>query len=426
MTKGCLTLVSLGPGGLDYLPPIARDAIQSSETVIGYRFYLDLIRQVIVPGQSVIESSLGEEMKRATQAIELAVAGQRVAMVSSGDVGIYGMAGPTFEALHARGWQPGDLPDVCVIPGISALQAVAARLGAAIAHDFCAISLSDLHTPWPVIARRIDAAGWGDFVIALFNPRSRERDWQLAEAQRLLLLHRSSDTPVAVARNATRPDEGLAITTLGALDAARVDMFTLVIVGNSQTVHLGGQLATPRGYTHVHLPDIQLIAHQSAAAAQTYSYPINLVSLRDLPIVVVGGGPVAERKVQVMLNAGAHVRLISPTITPRLEVQVQSGRVEWVARQYRPGDVAGARLAVAATNNRQVNAGIARECHTGGILVNVADAPGECDFTVPAVARRDGLTIAVSTDDYNPGRAVRVRNQLLAMEHYSLDRESCE
>ncbi len=418
-----LTLISLGPGGLEYLPPIARQAIESAEIVIGYRLYLDFIRPLLSPTQTVIESALGEEMDRANRAIDLAAEGKRAALVSSGDVGIYAMAGPVYEALRARNWQTGDRLDsleVQVIPGISALQAAAAQLGAPMAHDFCAISLSDLHTDWAVIARRIDAAGRGDFVIAFFNPRSRERDWQLVEAQRILLLHRSPDTPVALARSVTRPEEQITLTTLGALDVTQVDMFTLVIVGNSQTARLGGQLATPRGYTV--LSTDTCTGTQVRCGTDEWddgnweNYPITFTTLRNVPVVVVGGGPVAERKTRGLLAAGARVRLIAPQITSVLQKHIEAGEVEWVTRPYRAGDVMGARLAFAATNDRAVNAAIARECRAAGIPVNVADSSAECAFTLPAVARRDGLTIAVNTAEHDPSRAARVRDRLLQLD----------
>lgn len=247
--QGQLTIVSLGPGDLNYLAPAARAALQAADVIVGYRFYVSLIRDLLAPQQQIVDSELGEEMARANLAIDLAVRGQRVALVSSGDAGVYAMAGPVFEALANRGWTTGSMPTVEVIPGISALQAAAARLGALIAHDFCTISLSDLHTEWPIIARRVEAAAVGDFVIGFYNPRSAGRHWQLAEACRILLTQRSAATPVAIARHLMRPAEQITLTTLGELDVEQVDMMTLVIVGNSQTVRLGAHLATPRGYT---------------------------------------------------------------------------------------------------------------------------------------------------------------------------------
>lgn len=247
MANGKLTLVSLGPGDLQYLPPAAHQALAEAEVVIGYGVYLHLIAALLdSERQHIIKRPLGAEMERAREALELAHAGAHVALVSGGDVGIYAMAGPVFQQLAALGLD--DAPPIEVVPGISAVQAVAARLGAPIAHDFCCISLSDLLTPWELIERRVRAAGEADFVIAFYNPRSRERDWQLEQARRILLEERARHTPVAIARAVTRPDEQITLTTLGELDVQQVDMFSLVLVGNSQTRRLGRWLATPRGY----------------------------------------------------------------------------------------------------------------------------------------------------------------------------------
>jgi cobalt-precorrin 5A hydrolase / precorrin-3B C17-methyltransferase len=174
-----------------------------------------------------------------------------VALVSSGDAGIYGLAALVFELLD-RGDHPGwRRIDITVVPGLSALQAAAARLGAPLGHDFCAVSLSDLLTPWPVIERRLHAAAEGDFVLALYNPRSERRQDQLAAARNILLRHRPAETPVALARNLGRAGESVAVTTLGALAPDAVDMLTLVLVGSSATRLLPGtppRLYTPRGY----------------------------------------------------------------------------------------------------------------------------------------------------------------------------------
>lgn len=248
MAKGKLMLVSLGPGDLAYLPLAARDALAEAEVVIGYGVYLQLIARLLDPArQRVVASALGAEMERAREALELARNGRIVALVSSGDIGVYAMAGPVFQQLGADGnIQNG--PEIVVVPGISAVQAVAARLGAPIAHDFCCISLSDLLTPWELIERRVRAAAEADFVIAFYNPRSRERHWQLKSAQAILLEQRPPATPVAVARAVTRVDEQIHVTTLAELDVTAVDMFSLVLVGNSQTRRVGPWLATLRGY----------------------------------------------------------------------------------------------------------------------------------------------------------------------------------
>jgi len=225
----------------------AQTALATVQHVIGYRGYLDQIAHLLNEEQQIIESELGQEMDRAHQAVELARSGEPVAMVSSGDIGIYAMASPIFDVLREDGWQ-GEGPEVTVHPGISAIQATSAYLGAPLGHDFCTISLSDLLTPWTVIERRIEAAAWGDFVVGFYNPRSRKRDWQLNRAIEILQQHRSENTPVALARHVSRPEEDIQVTTLAEFDPEQVDMFTLVLIGNSQSYQIGRGMATPRGY----------------------------------------------------------------------------------------------------------------------------------------------------------------------------------
>ena len=179
----------------------------------------------------------------------MAYQGLCVAVVSSGDAGIYGMAGPVFRVLVDRDWD-GARPGVEVLPGVSAMQAAAALLGSPLMQDFCAISLSDLLTPWEAIRRRLEAAAQGDFVVAIYNPRSRTRDRQLQEARRILLAHRSEDTPVGIVRNAYRPDQGVVVTDLQRLEEHLdlIDMVTVVLVGNSTSFAHRGRIVTPRGY----------------------------------------------------------------------------------------------------------------------------------------------------------------------------------
>ncbi len=246
--RGKLFLVGLGPGSLDHLTPAAKEALRQSDSIVGYRAYLDLV-QPLVQGKKLVASELGQEMERAAKAIDLALAGHRVALVSSGDAGIYGMAGPTFQALEDRGWD-GQEPELEIVPGVSAVQAAAALLGAPLMQDFCAISLSDLLTPWSTISLRLEAAARGDFVIALYNPRSRDRNWQLLEAGRILLEHRSGETPVGIVRSAYREGQRITMTNLqGLKDTSHVvDMVSVVIVGNSSTSLAHGFMVTPRGY----------------------------------------------------------------------------------------------------------------------------------------------------------------------------------
>lgn len=247
MTRGQLALVGTGPGDLAQLTPAARAALAGSEVIVGYRLYLDLLGPLL-DGKEIISSQLTEEVARAELAIDLARCGRRVALVSSGDAGIYGMAGLALELLHQAGWRLGDVPDVEVVPGITAAGATAALLGAPLMHDWACISLSDLLTPWAVILRRLEAVAAADFVLCLYNPRSRRRDWQLGAARDVLLRHRDARTPVGLVTNAFREGQRVHTTTLAALDPAQVDMLTTIVVGNSATIDLDGLLITPRGY----------------------------------------------------------------------------------------------------------------------------------------------------------------------------------
>ena len=253
--RGRITVVGIGPGARAWRTPGADAAIAGATDLVGYGLYLDLIGPP-APGCVRHAYPIGAEEERARAALALGAEGRSVALVSSGDAGVYGMASLLFELLDgtggaddSRGWRG---VEVAVEPGISALQAAAARAGAPLGHDFCAISLSDLLTPWPVIERRLRAAAEADFVVALYNPASRRRRGRLDEARAILAAHRPRECPVVVARNLGRDGEQVSLTTLASLDADAVDMLTVIIVGNSQTrrVDQGGRawLYTPRGY----------------------------------------------------------------------------------------------------------------------------------------------------------------------------------
>ncbi|MEU7586671.1 precorrin-3B C(17)-methyltransferase [Micromonospora sp. NPDC049230] len=239
--RGRLAVVGLGPGAADLRTPRAVAELRRAAVVVGLDQYLDQVRDVLRPGTRVLSSGLGAEEARARAAVAEAVAGRAVALVGSGDAGVYAMASPALEYADER-------IDVVGVPGVTAALAAGALLGAPLGHDHAYVSLSDLHTPWEVIERRVTAAAEGDFVTLFYNPRSRARDWQLGKALGILAAHRPPDTPVGVVRNASRPGERLHLATLATLDPAVVDMYSVVVVGNSDTRVVAGRMVTPRGY----------------------------------------------------------------------------------------------------------------------------------------------------------------------------------
>lgn len=247
--KGKLYLIGFGPGDHDHLTFRGKAAIGEAEVVIGYRTYILLVKELI-EGKQVIYTGMTEELSRARKAIELAYEGKKVALVSSGDVGIYGMAGPCFELLKERGWSPEKDIDVEVVPGVTALTSCAAVLGAPLVHDFCAISLSDLLTPWEVIAQRIEAAAKADFVVALYNPKSGRRTRQIIETQRILLKYRSPQTPVGLVKSCKRDMEKIIVTDLADMLNHEIGMLTTVLIGNSNSYRYLDYIVTPRGYTN--------------------------------------------------------------------------------------------------------------------------------------------------------------------------------
>ncbi|MFC5214928.1 precorrin-3B C(17)-methyltransferase [Streptomyces coerulescens] len=239
--RGRLAVVGLGPGARDLLTPRAKAELRRASVLVGLDQYVDQIRDLLRPGTRILESGLGAEEERARTAVEEARKGQAVALIGSGDAGVYAMASPALA-------EASDDIDVIGVPGVTAALAAAAILGAPLGHDHVSISLSDLHTPWEVIERRVRAAAEADIVVTFYNPRSRGRDWQLPKALALLAEHRTPTTPVGVVRNASRPDESSRLTTLGSLDPATVDMMTVVTVGNTATRDIAGRMVTPRGY----------------------------------------------------------------------------------------------------------------------------------------------------------------------------------
>lgn len=239
--RGRLALVGLGPGARDLLTPRAEAELRRASVWVGLDQYVDQVRDLARPGTRLLVTGLGKEEERAHSAVREAQAGHAVALLGSGDAGVYAMASPALEAA-------GDDIDVVGVPGVTAALAAASLLGAPLGHDHASISLSDLHTPWGAIEARVRAAAEADLVVTFYNPRSRGRDWQLPRAVELLLAHRPASTPVGVVTDASRPTQAVELTTLGALDPARVTMLACVVVGSSQSTMVGGRFVTPRGY----------------------------------------------------------------------------------------------------------------------------------------------------------------------------------
>lgn len=242
---GHIAVVGIGPGSPQDLSPRAEQAIQEAEVIVGYDTYLDLI-QPLLAGKAVIGTGMMQEIDRCQAAVDQALAGKKVAVISSGDPGIYGMAGLVLELAMKH--PAASRPAVDIIPGISAVSAAAAILGAPLMHDFVVLSLSDLLTPWEVIVKRAEMAATGDFVIAIYNPKSKKRTNQIEQVRDILLKCRHPYTPVGIVHHATREKENFVLSDLENFTTQHIDMFSLVIIGNSQTYVQDGRMITPRGY----------------------------------------------------------------------------------------------------------------------------------------------------------------------------------
>ncbi|MEW9699109.1 precorrin-3B C(17)-methyltransferase [Paenibacillus sp. SI8] len=244
---GNLLVIGFGPGSFEHITKRAREAIQESEIIIGYNTYVDLIAGLLSE-QQIVRTGMTEEVSRAQEAVRQAKLGKKVAVISSGDAGVYGMAGLVYEVLMEQGWTQAEGVEVEVIPGISAVHSAGSLLGAPLMHDSCTISLSDHLTPWELIAKRVEAAAMADFVIALYNPRSGRRTRQIVETQRILLQYRSPQTPVGIVKSAYRDRQHVVVTSLADMLNHDIGMLTTIIIGNSTTKLYDGLMITPRGY----------------------------------------------------------------------------------------------------------------------------------------------------------------------------------
>ena len=243
-----IIVAGIGPGSKEDVTPAVLQAVREADVIVGYKYYFQFIEGYVREGCECIDTGMKKERERAEQAFAMAEEGKTVVVISSGDAGLYGMAPLVYEMACER------QSDVTIetLPGISAFQKAASLLGAPVGHDVCIISLSDLMTPWEIIERRIVAAAEADFVTAVYNPKSHGRYWQLYRLQELMLQKRKADTPVGYVRQAGRTEQEVRLTTLGELDPEDVDMFTVVLIGNSQSFVADGRMITPRGYYQDH------------------------------------------------------------------------------------------------------------------------------------------------------------------------------
>ncbi len=245
--KGRIFIVGTGPGSIGHITPYAMKALRESDVIAGYGTYLDLIRELI-KDKEVVSTGMTRETERCRRAVELAATGRTVSVVSGGDPGIYAMAGLVLEIVKKQSEDSRTDIHIEVVPGISALNACASRLGAPLMHDFASISLSDRLTPWELIEKRLDAAAAADFAIVLYNPKSRGRTRQINRAVEIISRHRLPETPVGIVKGAMRENEKIIITDLGNMLEHDIDMQTTVIIGNSNTFSWNSLMITPRGY----------------------------------------------------------------------------------------------------------------------------------------------------------------------------------
>ena len=250
MKQRKIIVAGIGPGSKEDITPAVLEAVQGADVIVGYKYYFQFIEKYVKEGCECIDTGMKKERERAEQAFQIAEQGKTVVVISSGDAGLYGMAPLIYEMERERRNANPERPKVEIqtLPGISAFQKAASLLGAPIGHDICLISLSDLMTPWEVIERRIKAAAVGDFVTAVYNPKSHGRYWQLYRLQELFMKYRSADTPIGYVRQAGRDEQEIKVTTLEKFDPEDVDMFTVILIGNSQSYVADGKFITPRGY----------------------------------------------------------------------------------------------------------------------------------------------------------------------------------
>jgi len=241
--RGKIFVVGIGPGNREHMTGASIEAIKQSEVIVGYKTYIELIKDLL-ENKEVESSGMKKEVERCQKALEYAKEDKIVSLISSGDSGVYGMAGLMYDVKNQ---EQSDI-EIEIVPGITSAQAGASSLGAPLMHDYVVISLSDLLTDWELIEKRLHCAGQGDFVVCLYNPKSHGREKQIEIARDILLKYKKPETPVGIVRNAKRGEEEVTVTTLSDMLSCNIDMFTIVIIGNSNTYAKDGKMITPRGY----------------------------------------------------------------------------------------------------------------------------------------------------------------------------------
>jgi precorrin-3B C17-methyltransferase len=391
---GVLYVVGLGPGSPGLLTPDAAAAIDAADTVVGYQGYLDQIAPRLT-GKTALGLDLGREVERAGVALDLADRGHVVALVSSGDAGVYGMAGVAFELAAARD----SLVELIPVPGITAACSAAARLGAPLAHDWACVSLSDLLTPWPTIVKRVEAAARADLVLVVYNPASRSRTWQLGAVANLLLRFRDPATPVGLVENAYRPGERVEVVRLDTLGATRVSMFTTVIVGNSLTFVNRGRIVTPRIYLAKTVPGAVGAGRAIGEAIMAESLAIIHRELGELP------ADRAERSVVLrMIHASADFEFAT-------NVRFSPGAIDAAVRAFR-------QKYPILTDVEMLRAGVRRD------LTDPLEVLALCAIDEPGTsttAAREGLTRSAAgvrrlSERVGDGAVVAVGNAPTALE----------
>ncbi|MAF65980.1 MAG: precorrin-3B C(17)-methyltransferase [Planctomycetes bacterium] len=263
-SRGLLSIVGIGPGCDGLIAPQALGAIAEADLVVGYSTYIKLVKHLL-KDKCIVRTGMTEEIARARAAIDEARKGRKVTVISSGDAGVYGMCSLVFGVLQEDGWTRDASPELRIVPGISAINACASLVGAPLGHDFCAISLSDLLTPWQSIRKKIDRAADADFVIGLYNPASGRRQRQIVEAQEIIAKYRSGTTPVAIVKSAYRKQQSTVICNLDNFLDYEIGMNTTVLVGSTQTIVYDGFMVTPRGYANKYTWEGEVLEGQQPA-----------------------------------------------------------------------------------------------------------------------------------------------------------------